>query len=246
MSVIKDIFPPTEVALELEPEELAVAVLECLCKFEEENKNSGMLNRYNFIRNSSFEGYCDPQQYDAITKAVMEAWVWLEREGLIAPKPGSTSSDWIFVTRRGKKFRGIGDVQKYKDVSLLPHEALDPRLIGKVRAPFLRGDYESAVFEAFKEVEIRVREVAELGQEELGVKLMRKAFKSGEGILIASEQPTGEQEGIANLFAGAIATFKNPSSHRDVSFTDPVEAVELIMLADLLIRIVERRKPETR
>ena len=63
-----------------------------------------------------------------------------------------------------------------------------------------------------------------------------------------SEQLAGmgrntQQEGICNLYAGAIGLFKNPSSHRDVNLADPVEAVELIMLADLLIRMAKRRRP---
>jgi uncharacterized protein (TIGR02391 family) len=244
MSTIINVFPPIEVALELEPEDLSVHLLECLCRFEEETSSSGMLNKYSFIRDDTFKGYCEPHQYDAIEKAVTEAWVWLEREGLIAPKPGDSTGMWIFITRRGKKLRGTGEILKFKAASLLPHQILDSRLALKVRPAFLRGDYESAVFGAFKEIEVRVREVAKLGSEELGVNLMRKAFKPEKGVLIDSEQTISEQQGIADLFTGAIASFKNPSSHRDVNFTDPVEVTELIMFADLLIRIVDRRKPE--
>lgn len=71
---------------------------------------------------------------------------------------------------------------------------------------------------------------------------MRKAFKPKVGSLTDSEQEPAEQQGMMELFAGAIASFKNPSSHRDVHMDDPVEAMELIGLADLLIRIARRRK----
>ncbi|MFH1561856.1 MAG: TIGR02391 family protein [Nitrospirota bacterium] len=242
MSIIQDVFPPIDIALALESEELAVPLLECLCRFEERGNNKGMLNRYNFINSDDFQGYCEPHYYETIAKAVTEAWMWLENEGFIAPNPLNTSVNWIFVTKRGMKFRNMGDVEKFKIANLLPQKILDPQLAGKVRSPFLRGDYESAIFEAFKEVEIRVRQLAGLGAENLGVKLMRKAFKPGEGILSDKEQTTAEQQGFCDLFAGALASFKNPSSHRDINFTEPEEAVELIMFADLLIRIAERRR----
>jgi hypothetical protein len=38
------------------------------------------------------------------------------------------------------------------------------------------------------------------------------------------------------LFKGAIGLFKNPSSHRPVSYSDPTAASEIVLLADLLIR----------
>jgi hypothetical protein len=73
---------------------------------------------------------------------------------------------------------------------------------------------------------------------------MRKAFHPENGPLTDNAQVLGERQAISDLFAGAIGSFKNPSSHRDVDFGDPAEVVELIMLADQLIRIAERRRPE--
>ena len=43
------------------------------------------------------------ERHGAILEALMESWVWLERAGLIAPRPdGNGRNGWIFVTRRGK------------------------------------------------------------------------------------------------------------------------------------------------
>jgi uncharacterized protein (TIGR02391 family) len=43
-----------------------------------------------------------------------------------------------------------------------------------------------------------------------------------------------------NLFSGAIGLFKNPTSHRAVSYDDPAMASEVILLADLLFRLLDR------
>jgi hypothetical protein len=42
------------------------------------------------------------------------------------------------------------------------------------------------------------------------------------------------------LFKGAIGLFKNPSSHRRVDFTNATEAVEVVLLADLLLRLLQK------
>jgi hypothetical protein len=45
------------------------------------------------------------------------------------------------------------------------------------------------------------------------------------------------------LFAGALGTFKNPSSHRDIEFSDPKEAADIIHIANELLRIIESINP---
>jgi hypothetical protein len=71
--------------------------------------------------------------------------------------------------------------------------------------------------------------------------LMRKAFDSKSGPLRDPGLPSAEREALAHLFAGAIGSYKNPHSHRRVNI-DAGEAVEMIMLANHLIRGVEGKR----
>jgi uncharacterized protein (TIGR02391 family) len=69
---------------------------------------------------------------------------------------------------------------------------------------------------------------------------MRSAFNPENGPLADRQLDPGERVGVMELFAGAIGTFKNPPSHRQVDYTDPTEASEVILLADLLMRLLDR------
>ncbi len=205
---LNEIFPPAETLLELEPEDIAPLLLEYL------NQGSGrQLNRYNFTLQGSELGQYAGARYDEIARVVTEAWMVLEREGLLAPEPGQSQGDWRFVTRRGKSLQSRTDFEAYRKGNLLPH-FLDPTLATKVRPLFLRGDYDTAVFRAFKEVETRVRSAARLPDEFIGVQLMRTAFHPDTGALTDMGQVPGEKQAVSDLFAGAIGLFKNPSSHR--------------------------------
>jgi uncharacterized protein (TIGR02391 family) len=45
---------------------------------------------------------------------------------------------------------------------------------------------------------------------------------------------------MMELFKGAIGLFKNPTSHRPVDYDDPTLASEVILFADLLLRLLDR------
>lgn len=97
MSIAR-ILPYADRLLALEPEELAGVLLHYLNSLTTEEKNG--LNRYNFSLSHTVKDYPSEVQ-DRVSRALMEAWVWLEREGFLAPKPGS-QGEWVFIARRGE------------------------------------------------------------------------------------------------------------------------------------------------
>jgi uncharacterized protein (TIGR02391 family) len=238
MSIYREIYPPVETVLEMEPQELAPIILKHL------SQSGSQINRYNFTNGNSpdFIEWAGSSR-EAAMERLMVGWMWLEKELFVAPKPG-LQDDWAFITPRGKKILGSQDFETYKQLSLLPSEGLDPILVQKAKQSFIRGDYETAIFQAFKEVEVRVKEKAGYGAERsdeyMGVKLMRKAFSPAGGPLTDSTASGGEKTARMELFAGAIGSYKNPSSHRYVNFNDPGEAADIIHLANQLLRTLEK------
>lgn len=139
-----------------------------------------------------------------------------------------------------KRLQPLRGVEAYRKANLLPQKLLHPTIAQKVWATFLRGDYDTAVFQAFKEVEVAVRDASKLPDTEIGAPLMRRAFQAGSGPLTDTSRPTAEQEAVAHLFSGAIGSYKNPHSHRSLTI-EATEAVEMIVLASHLLGIVDKR-----
>ena len=226
----KEIFPPLETALEMAPEELGPFVLRQL-------KTIPHINRHNY----TLEGNAGMVEYAGgnigkFRKCLMEAWVWLEREMFIAPDPGQDGS-WAFITRMGEQVLQSQDFSTYAKESLLAPKTLDPVLVRKVKPLFLRGDYDTAIFQAFKEVEIRVRREGGYDKQDIGVSLMRKAFHPQTGTLTNKMSEQGEKQAMSDFFAGAIGLFKNPVSHRDVGNVSPEFAADAIRVANCLLGI---------
>jgi len=233
---IHSLIPDAETLLALEPEELAGVVLQY---FNSLPPDASVLNQHNFSLPHVVQEY-PREQHKHLTRALMEAWVWLEREGLIAPNPDQ-GNDWVFITRRGRLLKTASEVAAYRKAGLLPKALLHPALATKVHAAFLRGEYDTAVFQAFREVEVAVRAAGNFTATDLGVDLMDKAFHKSNGPLTDTTVPESEREALRLLFRGAIGVYKNPTSHRHVALGDLAEAVEILMLASHLLRIVQMR-----
>jgi uncharacterized protein (TIGR02391 family) len=105
----------------------------------------------------------------------------------------------------------------------------------------MRGECDVAVFQAMKAVEVYVREAGGFSAGDLGTDLMRRAFHEENGPLTDKTVEKNERQATSALFAGAIVSYKNPQSHRDVNLDKPDEAMEIVSLANHLLRRLDRR-----
>ena len=159
------------------------------------------------------------RQVDAVLN---ETWEYLRRAGMILPAPDINGQHgWMVLSRDGEAAIESSDAfDRIRTVRSFPKALLHPAIADDAFAALQRGDLAAAVRDAFTMVEVSVREAGGFTHDAFGVDLMRQAFNSERGPLRHPSLPENERKGYEHLFAGAIAAFKNPHSHRRVSIQD--------------------------
>ena len=140
------------------------------------------------------------------------------------------------------KGREAADSVKFEEIimrQMLHREMLHRDLQGPVYVNSTSGHYDTAVRDAFVQIEIPVCDAANLPASSVGVKLMREAFNPNTGKLTNKALQMSERERMADLFVGAIGLFKNPLTHRKVGNTEPMPVIEELLFASRLLRFVK-------
>ena len=249
-SKLFEILPNAKHLLSLEPAELAGHLLISLEDIKQINPES-LITHKNMTEEIKRNSPRNPQLiypkvYDEdVLLALMEAWQSLLSEGFVALRPTDLPSDSYCtpstkysITRRGQKIETLEDFDAYRKADLLRKHQLHSIIAEKVWFIFAQGSYGTAVLEAFKQVEIAVREAGGYEENDRGTDLMRKAFHVNNGNLTDKSRLPAVKQAMSDFLAGAIGLYKNPSSHHEVEFA-PEEAAEIIIIASHLLRIVD-------
>lgn len=110
MRKLHDIIPDAEVVLELEPEEVGLAVLRILNARNRKQCHAGDIGGE--LASGRQSGYPD-EHAEHIQHAAMEGWAWLLGQGLLAPVPHSSGHGAVFVTRLGRRIVNEGAADEY-------------------------------------------------------------------------------------------------------------------------------------
>ena len=205
------------------------------------------VHRKNILNVDALRGWLvNREELGPLRSALTEAWIWLEREILVAPHPDQ-DRDWVYVTERGQTFLQRGSAVEWNAAGLLLRERLDPVLAEEIGAAFRRGDFTRAVGNAFLTVELRVRKLANIGDANVKPRdLAWLAFRpedppSGKppGRIADPVEEKDEAEGTCDLFSGAMRRFRNPHLHARLPVNTAEEAIRLIQFADLLLTMAE-------
>lgn len=150
-------------------------------------------------------------------------------------KPGGRMSTRMQYT---ELVWGTAPAVRVAPVRRLTIEGFHPRVKEASGALFADGHFDTAVSEAFKSIEVRVKGL--IGSTQSGVKLMAEAFQGAQPQLVVSklEGQSGkdEQEGFFTLFRGAMMGIRNPRAHELADKVEPQEALEYLAFASLLHR----------
>ncbi|MGB6486249.1 MAG: TIGR02391 family protein [Steroidobacteraceae bacterium] len=240
---LSELIPDGRTLLAMTPEDLALAVLKCLNASDDNYARRSQresISLTNFSNQQAAQYPSLPQPDCAI--AISAALQHLVTIGMLVPSPLVLNAGIYVLSARAKSLKTGSDYERYRHASRYPRGGIHPTIEQNTYAEFMTGDYETAVFKAFKTLEDAVRTRAELGNESIGVPMMRAAFHPKNGPLVDKSEHEGEREALMHLMAGAIGRFKNPTSHRFTGLDDPVSTIEILQLASLLIRIAEQRQ----
>jgi uncharacterized protein (TIGR02391 family) len=98
--------------------------------------------------------------------------------------------------------------------------------------------YDQVINQATKILEVRLRKIADLPDDLVGIKLAGKAL-GGESPRVVLSKQKAEQEGAHFLFSGAFSFLRNPAHHRPLGEQRPERVLQVIAFVDYLLDVLQ-------
>ncbi|MDH5689180.1 MAG: TIGR02391 family protein, partial [Candidatus Bathyarchaeota archaeon] len=130
-------------------------------------------------------------------------------------------------------------MRKDRRMIILEEMKLHPKIRHVSRRLFESGDYNVAVFKAFKELEKLVKKKSGCSDPN-PVPLMGRVFSENNPILILASDD--EQRGYMHLFMGAMAGIRNIEAHGEIRNLDFHKTLEYLAFASLLAKKLDETK----
>ncbi len=175
-----------------------------------------------------------------VQQVIGRAWKALDDSGFIEePDPDNGKNGYRIPSATGKGVSASTDYVGARMRSKFTREMFHSGLPDAAWNAFTVGDYDTAVFEAFKSVEVAVRTKGGFTTTDFGAPLMKRAFDPNTGPLRDRAAPPARQKARCDLFTGAFGEIRNPKGHNDSTIADALVAAEELMAAGVLRRIVD-------
>jgi hypothetical protein len=245
-SSIRTLFPTLEAFLDASPIELERAVLRVYR--ERTDDQLRRMTTPQSIATELFEagGYTsnDPHRRNEVDIRISRASKMLDDTQLIQePDTTNGKNGFRVISDKGRQIVGEVDFIAARIRSRYSRDMFHADLPDAAWNAFRSGDYDTAVYEAFKALESSIRKKGigqnSIGATDHGVSLMLKAFDVNAGPLTDKAAPKGRTERRRELFSGAFGELRNPVAQGDPKITDPLVAVEEMIAAGMLQRIVD-------
>lgn len=143
----------------------------------------------------------------------------------------------------GIEFGGSAGLRERNDVLVYFDVAVTNMKLRKLcRNLVATGHYSLAVEQGFKYVNNMVKVKSGLNDKD-GADLMRRVFSENSPVLMLNsfqtESDKNEQQGYMHIYAGVMTGIRNPRTHQHETLDSPQDAVERLVIANHLLRILD-------
>jgi len=147
------------------------------------------------------------------------------------------------IQQRADKL-GVGRVRTNSNPNWYDSLITEQALVRATQKLFSDGHYGMAVEEAYKCLNNMVKKRSGLSAD--GASLMNSAFSAKSPILklgnLTSQSDRDQQEGYMQIFAGCMTGIRNPRAHEHSYDDQPETALEMLVWANHLMRLVRYSK----